>query len=69
MDLATLIGMLGAVGFIIMSMILGGDIMMFVNVPSILIVFGGSLFVVMSAYTMGQFFGAGRNRAFGLIAA
>lgn len=60
MDLATLIGMLGAIGFIVMSMVMGGDIMMFVNVPSILIVFGGSLFVVMSAYTMGQFFSAGK---------
>lgn len=60
MDLATLIGMLGAIGFVVMAMVMGGDIMMFINVPSLLIVFGGTLFVVLSQYTMGQFFGAGK---------
>jgi chemotaxis protein MotA len=59
-DLATLIGMLGSFGFVIMAMIQGGDIAMFVNVPSILIVFCGSIFVVLSQYTLGQFFGAGK---------
>jgi len=33
---------------------------MFVNVPSVLIVFGGTLFVVLSQYTLAQFFGAGK---------
>ncbi len=60
MDLATIIGILGAIGFVVMAMIQGGDIAMFINVPSILIVFGGSLFVVLSQYTLGQFFGAGK---------
>lgn len=60
MDLATLIGILGSIGFVIMAMVQGGDVMMFVNVPSILIVFCGSLFVVLSQFTLGQFFGAGK---------
>ena len=60
MDLATLIGMLGAIGFVVMAMVMGGDIGMFINVPSVLIVFGGTLFVVLSQYSMGQFFGAGK---------
>ena len=60
MDLATLVGMLGGIGFIVMAMILGGDLSMFVDVPSVLIVFCGSLFVVMSQFTLGQFFGAGK---------
>lgn len=60
MDLATLIGMLGAIGFVVMAMVMGGDIAMFINVPSILIVFGGTLFVVLSQFTLGQFFGAGK---------
>ena len=60
MDLATLVGMLGGIGFIVMAMILGGDLSMFVDVPSLLIVFCGSLFVVMSQFTLGQFFGAGK---------
>ena len=60
MDLATVIGMLGAIGFVVMAMVLGGNMGMFINVPSILIVFGGTLFVVLSQFTLGQFFGAGK---------
>ncbi|MGJ8680855.1 flagellar motor protein PomA [Paraglaciecola sp.] len=60
MDLASIIGILGAIGFVVMAMVQGGDIGMFINVPSILIVFCGSLFVVLSQYTLGQFFGAGK---------
>jgi chemotaxis protein MotA len=59
-DLATIIGIIGAIGFIVMAMVQGGDIGMFVNVPSILIVFCGSLFVVLSQFTLAQFFGAGK---------
>jgi chemotaxis protein MotA len=59
-DLATVIGMLGAIGFIVMAMLMGGTMSMFINVPSLLIVFGGSLFVVLSQFTLGQFFGAGK---------
>jgi len=58
MDLATIVGMIGAIGFIVMAMVQGGDIGMFINVPSILIVFCGSLFVVLS-----QFLGAGKIAA------
>jgi chemotaxis protein MotA len=43
-----------------MAMIQGGELGTFVNGPSILIVFCGSLFVVLSQYTFGQFFGAGK---------
>lgn len=60
MDLATVIGMLGAIGFVVMAMMLGGEMGMFIDVPSVLIVFCGSLFVVLSQFTLGQFFGAGK---------
>ena len=60
MDLATVIGILGAIGFVVMAMVLGGDMGMFINVPSLLIVFGGTIFVVLSQVTLGQFFGAGK---------
>ncbi len=60
MDLATIIGIFGALAFVVMAMIQGGDIAMFVNLPGIFIVFGGSLFVVLSQYTLGQFLGAGK---------
>ncbi|AGH81551.1 flagellar motor protein PomA [Psychromonas sp. CNPT3] len=58
MDLATLLGILGAFGFIIMAMLIGGTMDMFIDTTSILIVFGGSLFVVMMKYNLGQFLGA-----------
>ncbi len=58
MDLASLIGVVGALAIVIMAMILGGDISMFVNVPSILIVIVGSMFAVMVKFELGQFLGA-----------
>lgn len=58
MDLATIIGIVGAFGFVIMAMLLGGTIQMFVDVVSILIVFGGTAMVVMMKYNLSQFIGA-----------
>lgn len=58
MDIATLLGIVGAVGIVAMAMILGGDPVIFVSIPSILIVLGGSLFVVLAKFTLGQFLGA-----------
>ena len=58
MDLATLVGLVGAFGIVVFAMILGGDIMMFVNVPSLLIVVVGSIFAVMMKYELGQLLGA-----------
>jgi len=57
-DIATLLGIIGAIGIVAMAMILGGDPIIFVNIPSILIVIGGSLFVVLAKYSLGQFLGA-----------
>ncbi|OOF10981.1 flagellar motor protein PomA [Salinivibrio proteolyticus] len=56
MDIATLIGIIGSFAFVIMAMLLGGTMNMYFDVPSVLIVIGGSLFVVLTKYTMGQFF-------------
>lgn len=60
MDLATLIGLIGSFAFVLMAMFLGGSIGSFVDVPSILIVILGSLFVVMMKYNLGQFLGAAK---------
>ena len=60
MDLATLIGILGAIGLLAMAMVLSGDIMMFADTQSVLIVFCGSIFIVLSNYNLGQFFGIGK---------
>jgi chemotaxis protein MotA len=57
-DLATLIGLIGAFAFVIGAMVTSGGIGIFIDVASILIVLLGSLFVVMMKFNMGQFFGA-----------
>ena len=58
MDLATLLGMLGAIGIVLAAILTGGSALVVVNVPSILIVVGGTIMVVMIKFSMGQFFGA-----------
>jgi chemotaxis protein MotA len=57
-DLATLLGLIGAMGVMIGAIVLGGDVMGFVDVPSIVIVVGGTAFVVLFRTTMGQFLGS-----------
>ena len=57
MDIATLIGFLGASAMVVMAMIIGGGFGMFIDVPSILIVLVGSHFVVIMQFNLGQFFG------------
>ena len=60
MDIATLVGILGAFGIVIAAMASGGDVGVFVNTPSMLIVMGGSVFVVLIKFTLGQFLGVGK---------
>ncbi len=60
MDLATLIGMIGSMAIIVTAMLLSGSLGMFVDVPSVLIVVVGSVFVVMMKFGLGQFLGAGK---------
>ena len=55
MDLATLIGILGALALIVITMLMSGDITMFVNAPSIVIVVGGTFCAVMAKYSLGQY--------------
>ncbi|PIE43143.1 MAG: flagellar motor protein PomA [Gammaproteobacteria bacterium] len=63
MDIATIVGMVGGFGVVIMAMVLGGGIAMFVDVPSTLIVFGGTIMVSMSKYPLSSFLGAGKTAA------
>ena len=58
MDLATLIGVIGAYAIIGVAMVLAGGLGMFIDVPSILIVIVGSHFIVIMKHTFGQFIGA-----------
>nr|CRH04946.1 Flagellar motor protein pomA [Candidatus Magnetococcus massalia] len=58
MDLATVIGIVLGFALIIMAIMLGGDIGMFVNVPSILIVIGGTIASMFIKHKMGDVFGS-----------
>lgn len=58
MDIATLLGIIGAIGIVAMAMVLGGDPLIFINPPSLLIVIGGTMFVVLAKFSLGQFLGA-----------
>ncbi len=58
MDIATLIGLLGGFGIIIGAIATGGDIMLFVNVPSILIVVGGTFMVTLMQVSLKDFLGS-----------
>lgn len=58
MDLATLIGLVGAFGIVLASIMLGGSAGTFVNTPSLLVVLGGTVMVTMMKFSIGKFAGA-----------
>ncbi|WP_417761311.1 flagellar motor protein PomA [Shewanella sp.] len=58
MDLATIIGLIGGFGFVLGAMATTGGIGTFIDVPSVLIVVAGSMFVVMMKFNLKQFLGA-----------
>lgn len=51
-DTATLAGVIGAFGVIAGAMVLGGSPKSFVDLPAILIVFGGTILVTMASFSM-----------------
>jgi chemotaxis protein MotA len=55
MDLATVIGYVGAIGMVIGAMIVAGGLGPFLDVPSILIVFGGTAFAALATSTLPVF--------------
>lgn len=58
MDLATLIGLTGAMMVVVVTILLGGQPIVFVNMPSIVIVMCGTLMVTMIKFSLGQFLSA-----------
>lgn len=58
MDLATLVGLVGALGIVLSAMLMGGEFRMYFDLPAVLIVFVGSIFVVLIKFSLGQFLGA-----------
>jgi chemotaxis protein MotA len=57
-DIATLVGLLGGFGIIIGAIASGGDVLLFVNVPSLLIVIGGTFMVTLMQVSLGDFLGS-----------
>ena len=53
MDLATILGFVVSFGLIIAALLLGGDPLTFVDVPSMLIVFGGTIGATLTHYPLG----------------
>lgn len=58
MDIATLVGLLGGFGIIIGAIASGGDMMLFFNVPSLLIVIGGTFMATLMQVSLGDFLGS-----------
>lgn len=58
MDLATLLGILGGAGVIMGSIVMGGSAPIFFNVPSIMIVVGGTIAVTLTRVSLKQFLGS-----------
>lgn len=55
MDISSVIGVVSGMGFVLGTILLGGSIMMFVNIPSILIVMGGTMAATMIAFPLSDF--------------
>lgn len=52
MDLATILGLGGGVLLVLISVMLGGNALAFLNLPSLLIVLGGTITVTMISYSI-----------------
>jgi chemotaxis protein MotA len=66
LDIATLLGMLGALGVIVTAILIGGSASGFIDAPSLLIVVGGGLFANLVKFPLDQTMGAFKvaSRAF-----
>jgi chemotaxis protein MotA len=58
LDLATLIGLIGAFAVVLGSIMLGGSSGTFINTPSLLVVLGGTALVTMMKFSLRRFLGA-----------
>ena len=60
MDIATVLGVVSAFGLVIIAMLLGGSLIIFIDVTSLLIVVGGTIGAGLIAYPMGHMTGAAK---------
>ena len=54
MDIATLLGIISAFGLVVTAIFMGGGLMLFINIPSALIVIGGTIGTTLIAYPLGD---------------
>ena len=55
MDIATIVGLVLGVALIAMAILLGGDVLAYLNGPSALIVIGGAGAATLTAYPLARF--------------
>jgi chemotaxis protein MotA len=58
MDLATVLGIISAFGLVMIAIVMGGGIALFINIPSLMIVVGGTLGATMINYPLKDVLGA-----------
>ncbi len=58
MDIATIIGLVASFGLMLMAILQGGSLSIFIDVPSVLIVFGGTAGVALVNFPLGDVLGA-----------
>jgi chemotaxis protein MotA len=58
MDLATIIGLVSGTILIVVAIVLGGNALIFINVPSLLIVFGGTIATTFIKFKMSDISGS-----------
>lgn len=58
MDIATILGIFSAFGLVILAIAMGGGISLFINIPSLMIVVGGTLGATMINYPIKDVFGS-----------
>jgi len=57
-DIATIIGLVASFGLMLMAILQGGSLSIFIDVPSMLIVFGGTAGVALVNFPLGEVLGA-----------
>ena len=54
MDIATIVGLILGTGLVVGSILLGGSLMPFINVPSLMITVGGSIAAILINFPLSK---------------
>ncbi len=57
MDIATILGVISAFGLVFIAIVMGGGVHIFINIPALMIVVGGTLGATMISYPLRDVFG------------